>query len=984
MGKKKNLFFIIIILCFLITMPVKTYADEKEKFFDNMDKYASVLYDSDNGLPTSEANEIRETKDGFIWIAGYSGLIRYDGNTFSRYTKSSDISAVSSLYADDNNKLWVGTNDSGIILIDNNNDEVKTFERNDKLSASIRTIIEGDNGRIYFGTTQGVGYIDDEKEIKVVDDERINDKYVLELVKGIDSKIYGVTLDGEMFSISGEKVDKYYDTSYFKDDVADCIMADPEDADIIYIGSEGSNIYKVNFNNNLEVIKKYDASPLVSINELKYYYNAIWICSDAGIGYIDKKDEFHEIENVIMKNSIDSMTVDHEGNIWFASSRQGVMKLVPSIFSEITNNHNFEDSMVVNTTYVYNDCLYMGNDDGLVIIDKDNKLVENELTDLLKDARIRCIYGDKDNNIWLSTYSDFGLVRYDGKNIRVYTTEDGLLSNKVRNTLQLKDGRILVATKNGINVIVDGEITGAYDAESGIKNTEILTICEGDDGKVYFGSDGGGIYVLDKDDNIKELTVDDGLKSGVILRIKKSKNENVYWIITSNSIAYMKDEKITTIKEFPYTNNFDLFFDNTGNIWVLSSNGIYIVNEKNVMKNKKIDYIFYDSTTGLPSVAVANSYSYIDDNGLLYIAGTGGVTTVNINEIMDNRGEVVLTVPYVEADGKRIYPDKNNVINVPANCKRLVIYNYALTYCMNNPKISYSLKGFDEKSIEKFRRDLEPLTYTNLSGGTYEFKMSVIDTFSSKTLKNYTIKIVKKKKITEYKTFYILMFFITVLVVALYVKHYINKKTKKLIEKQKQIKKYMDELTNAFAKCIDIKDKYTKGHSFRVAKYTCMFAKKLGYSDEEIEEINNIGLLHDIGKISIPDEILNKKGRLTDEEYAVMKSHPSVGYDILSEIRTSPDIALGARYHHERIDGKGYPKGLKGDEIPMIAQIISVADTFDAMYSNRPYRKKMKLDDIVAEMKRVSGTQLNPDVVNIFFELVEEGAFDDDDRPQAE
>ena len=761
-------------------------------------------------------------------------------------------------------------------------------------------------------------------------------------------------------------------------------MADPEDADIIYIGSEGSNIYKVNFNNNLEVIKKYDASPLVSINELKYYYNAIWICSDAGIGYIDKKDEFHEIENVIMKNSIDSMTVDHEGNIWFASSRQGVMKLAPSIFSEITNNHNFEDSMVVNTTYVYNDCLYMGNDDGLVIIDKDNKLVENELTDLLKDARIRCIYGDKDNNIWLSTYSDFGLVRYDGKNIRVYTTEDGLLSNKVRNTLQLKDGRILVATKNGINVIVDGEITGAYDAESGIKNTEILTICEGDDGKVYFGSDGGGIYVLDKDDNIKELTVDDGLKSGVILRIKKSKNENVYWIITSNSIAYMKDEKITTIKEFPYTNNFDLFFDNTGNIWVLSSNGIYIVNEKNVMKNKKIDYIFYDSTTGLPSVAVANSYSYIDDNGLLYIAGTGGVTTVNINEIMDNRGEVVLTVPYVEADGKRIYPDKNNVINVPANCKRLVIYNYALTYCMNNPKISYSLKGFDEKSIEKFRRDLEPLTYTNLSGGTYEFKMSVIDTFSSKTLKNYTIKIVKKKKITEYKTFYILMFFITVLVVALYVKHYINKKTKKLIEKQKQIKKYMDELTNAFAKCIDIKDKYTKGHSFRVAKYTCMFAKKLGYSDEEIEEINNIGLLHDIGKISIPDEILNKKGRLTDEEYAVMKSHPSVGYDILSEIRTSPDIALGARYHHERIDGKGYPKGLKGDEIPMIAQIISVADTFDAMYSNRPYRKKMKLDDIVAEMKRVSGTQLNPDVVNIFFELVEEGAFDDDDRPQAE
>ena len=151
----------------------------------------------------------------------------------------------------------------------------------------------------------------------------------------------------------------------------------------------------------------------------------------------------------------------------------------------------------------------------------------------------------------------------------------------------------------------------------------------------------------------------------------------------------------------------------------------------------------------------------------------------------------------------------------------------------------------------------------------------------------------------------------------------------------------------------------------------------MGYSKAEVEKIHQIGLMHDIGKVTIPDGVLNKPGKLTDEEYAIMKQHAINGYDILKGVEIAPDLALGAGFHHERIDGKGYPFGKSADEIPAVAQMIAVADTFDAMHSTRVYRRKLEMADIIAELKRVSGTQLNPDYVQALLALIEEGKIDD-------
>ncbi|MBO6113313.1 MAG: HD-GYP domain-containing protein [Lachnospiraceae bacterium] len=201
---------------------------------------------------------------------------------------------------------------------------------------------------------------------------------------------------------------------------------------------------------------------------------------------------------------------------------------------------------------------------------------------------------------------------------------------------------------------------------------------------------------------------------------------------------------------------------------------------------------------------------------------------------------------------------------------------------------------------------------------------------------------------------------------------------RKYIKRQEENEKLIDEMCNVFAKCIDMKDPYTNGHSERVAKYTVMLARRLGKSKSEVRKLYHIALLHDIGKISIPDAILNKDSDLTDEEYEIVKNHAARGGDILKDITIAPNLGLGAKYHHERIDGKGYPDGLKGEDIPEEAQIIAVADTFDAMYSTRPYRERMDLKVVAEEIGKAAGTQLNEKIVKVFLELVDEGAFSDE------
>lgn len=180
------------------------------------------------------------------------------------------------------------------------------------------------------------------------------------------------------------------------------------------------------------------------------------------------------------------------------------------------------------------------------------------------------------------------------------------------------------------------------------------------------------------------------------------------------------------------------------------------------------------------------------------------------------------------------------------------------------------------------------------------------------------------------------------------------------------------QMVKALVGTIDAKDSYTNGHSTRVAKYSCMLAQRLGYTEEQVQQVEYAALLHDIGKIGVPGSIINKTSGLTDEEYATMKSHPSIGGNILQDITEIPDIAIGARYHHERYDGRGYPDGLSGEDIPEIARIIGVADTYDAMTSNRSYRRYLPQQKVRDEFVRVRGIQHDPAMSDVMVQIMDE------------
>lgn len=184
------------------------------------------------------------------------------------------------------------------------------------------------------------------------------------------------------------------------------------------------------------------------------------------------------------------------------------------------------------------------------------------------------------------------------------------------------------------------------------------------------------------------------------------------------------------------------------------------------------------------------------------------------------------------------------------------------------------------------------------------------------------------------------------------------------------------ESIETFTGFIDAKDPYTNGHSNRVAQYTRMIAEEMGYEGEELNRIYYVALLHDCGKIGVPDNILGKPGRLTDEEFEIIKSHTTHGSEILSHFKSLPNVNEGARFHHERYDGRGYPEGLKGENIPLIARMICVADSFDAMNSNRVYRKKLTTEDIIKEIEKNKGTQFDPKIADIFLKIIKSGKVD--------
>ena len=948
--------------------------------------FSAVIYDNSNGLPTAESNAIAETSDGLLWIGSYAGLIRYDGNTFERLSDTGGIASIKCLYVDSKDRLWIGSNDNGVAVMERG--EYRLWGKLDGMkSAHTRAITEDQNGTIYIATTCGIMTIDSSYQLSSLEDPRVSEANMRDLRRGIDGTLYGTTDSGDIVTIRDGAVVSFISVADNPLNGVGCIFPDPGEPGVIYHEAADFALYRVDITNGFDIREKIEIEPLKYLKAMEYIDGKIWLCAGNGIGVLEN-GKCSTLDNLPLNNNVGHVMTDYLGNLWFTSTRQGLMKVVPNQFSDLFARFDIPET-VVNSTCMCDGQLFVATDTGLMVLDDHGvvpkvpltkavsasgaDLGATDLIELLDGSRIRSIIRDSKGQVWISTWRSIGLIRYASGVATAFTGENGLLSTSFgsfRAVSECRDGKILVAESGGVDVMEGDRVVATYGEEAGITNTESLTVTEGLNGEIVLGSNGGGIYIIDES-GLRAINVEEGLPSDIVMRLKRDDKRNVIWIVTSSAIAYMTpDYQVTTVEQFPYTNNFDLYESSNGDMWVLSSNGIYVVPAEQLIANGEINPVFYSKASGLPVITTANSYSELTPEGDLYIAGSTGVAKVNIDVPFEDVNELRAVVPYVETDGQKIYPDESGSFTIPHTTQKLTIPSSVLNYSLSNPQVSYRLIGFDRQSTTVSRNEMVPLDYTNLRGGSYDFELQIKDAMGRGN-KTVSVHIIKEKAFYEQTWFFITVGLVVLFLLFAGVHFYVRRRVLALEKKHKAAREQFEQTAEALSSAIDAKDSYTNGHSRRVAEYSKKIAVEAGKSEEECEKIYFAALLHDVGKIGIPIDIISKKGRLTDEEFDQIKQHPVIGGQILSKIKNSPWLGLGARYHHERYNGKGYPEGIKGDEIPEIARIIAVADAYDAMTSNRSYRNAIPQHIVREELVKGIGAQFDPDFVKIMIHMID-------------
>ena len=957
-----------------LSVPLKSEAAELPESNDYND-YVQNVYSSNNGLPCGEANDIAQTNDGVLWIGTYAGLYRYNGKEFRWIDDYESVKNVNCLYVDEEGRMWIGTNDNGL-SISIREEIVNVLDASSGLpSNSVRCIIRGTDGYYYVGTTSSMQIIVMNNGLKAVN--TLDDVYYADSITADENgHVATIASDGSLFLMRGGEILASLRLPE-EEEIFNCCAFAPDGT--LMVGSSTNHIYCYDISgDNFNQVKVMTCDEVNSINSLNYISDGtLFVTSDSGISYFDKSG-YHHLNTNNFSNSIDNMLYDYQGNLWFTSSRLGLLRLSKSPFKDVYGSIGME-RQVVNAIVFWRNCYYIGTDKGLDVVDKSCRhQVDNDLTEELTGKRIRCMYVDSQNHLWVCTYGS-GLMEFsaDGE-VWNYNAENGSFGNRARIVTGLSDGTILAAGDSGISYIRNHKVERTIKKEDGLINSMILTVTEQSDGTILAGTDGDGIAVL-KDGKIADMiTREDGLSSDVILRTVKDPKSDGVFIVTSNSLCFLEtDGTVSVLDKFPYFNNYDIWVKDEDTLFVMSSAGIYVVERDELVAGGEIAWELLDARRGLGTSLTANSWNYYNGNGELFLPCDTGVYIIDVEKYNSDVRSYRMQLASIKLDGVLQPPLKTGAITVGQGVDRVELSPEILNYTIQEPYVGYFLEGYDKQWTIMQQNSLNNIIYVNLPAGKYKFHLAIFDSAGDKVLEERKFDLIKEGEIYEQPGFIVYMLLLSALFLIwftwLIVQRQINKQ---------QIKINMaNETVMAIANAVDAKDVRTSQHSSRVAEYSELIAREMGcfkwwQRSKALANLRKAAQMHDIGKIAIPDAVLNKVGRLDDQEYAKMKSHVISGADILKDFTLVDHVWDGTRFHHERYDGKGYPEGLKGKEIPLYGRIISVADAFDAMTSNRVYRNHMDNDYVINEMKRGRGTQFDPEAVDAFLRLVDKGVID--------
>ncbi len=962
MLRKSMLALLLIILLLGQTLPAAA-SDVLSEY-----AYVATRYAEDEGLPTGEANTVLQDSRGYLWIGSYGGLIRYDGTNFLSFNNEMGASTVRSLFEDSKGRLFIGTNDKGAVMMEN--DVFTPIEGPaDHSYLSVRSFAEGKDGAIYLASGSGVAKIVDGALLPIQLPAEENEQFYSIICDG-RGRIWTCTSSGDIHVIENGAFSVKYTSAEFLEHGRCTALATSEDGAILIGSSEGEILRLSLSGSGTTVSARFDCSRLGSINQIKAAAGVDLVSGLNGFGVLEEKSGLHRIDHSADALSANWAELDYENNFWIASSNYGLIRYTGGCFNTY-NEQTGLSGVFLNAVHKEGGRFYLATDSGVLLYDEDWNALQTPLVDALAGIRVRNITSDVNGNVWFATYA--GAMRYEPKSgkLTAFDEEHGLQSNTTRVVYGLSDGRVLIGNQLGFAIVSGDEIVERYGSEAGMSNSSVLCALELSDGSVLVGSDGSGVYEL-KDGALIEHGFNEGLREGVVLRLTEDSQRNGSYFVCGGSEVYHYENGAFRLLDNLQKNPGSVYnlYDRDGRIWILQDAGILSADKAGTLAGEIVYTPTYGQECGLSGSLSANTWCYLDEDGTLYLPTRNGVSSFYFksNDIPIPRG--IVNSITVDDD---FYPHPVS-LELDSGARRVTIDMAALLFTdTREVQLAYQLQGFDEAETivnDKYAK----VSYTNLPGGEYSLSVRVIDPLSGEDSKTLTMRINKAKKLSEYPLFWFLLAAALIAGTAGIVFLGTRYRLKRVQKHAQELQDITEQALHTVARTIDAKDEYTRGHSSRVAVYSREIARRMGFSPEEQQRIYYIGMMHDIGKIGVPDSILNKKGPLTPEERSVIQQHPVRGGEILKDFRALDEIADGARFHHERYDGSGYGEGRGGLDIPLVARIIGVADSYDAMQSSRCYRPGLTTEKITSELEKGAGTQFDPEIVPIMLEMIADGS----------
>ena len=993
-----------LLLACLMLLPAFTFHGPKAAAASYMSNKTEIPVN----LEVSGAEALCQTQDGYVWIAQYSGLTRYDSKEFITYKdfefdgQKYSVINVRALAAK-GNTLYAATSELVFVYEDYH------FEPLPLDPCIVVDLILDDSQNLLYISTQDRGGI-------IYDIE----SGTTSVIPGTEGKsVHDIALGAESGSFYYQVDEGVYDHTGAE------ILKSPR---LLEIYSYGSTLFMAE---DSGVIHRYDMKSGSMLDDLivpdqvnQMLYSGqdqilFLACEKDGIYCIDfSADEplitlAGDLEN---KSQLVDLMIDYEGNLWAAShyiGASGVSIITRNALSELLYDDPVWQSLNAPPAFdrnvyaveKYRDILYIVAASRIYRYDttKNEILPDNSIMEAIDayaalmtqegqaqgDSNFAFTYAPKDVEVFKGkvyfAVSSIGLVEYDPDSEKVVIYDqryiashigklvgdpDLAITNTVR-SLRSFDDYLALGYTRGI-MVFDGTDFSVMNIGS-----NVLYINKTKDGQILFDKTQGLFVIDDEFTMATEIPTEKGITGNRLKFLVDG--DSLYYTLNSRLFRLNTAKEGSASEEIviPYIKGSIVelakirYSGQDGSeeykYVIGSQTQLYIADS--LEGERLTEYVSFDSTNGLPTIIANTSGCYDEAEQKYYLQTTNGIFVYNFNMTQDVPQAVKIAISSVDLDGTHCYGDS---ILVGKNVNRVAFNLSILGFRPNNGyTVYYKLNGTDS-DFNEHSDNTRSIYYTNLSGGSYDFEVFVTDEYGQES-NRVQIHLEKEKKVYEHWWFWAILTVITAALVYLIAALFVRHKTKQSLKRQLEYKNITLESIQAIARTIDAKDEYTNGHSIRVGFYSKVIAENMGMSADEVDNIYYIALLHDIGKIAIPDSILNKPGRLTEQEFEVMKSHTTRGAAILRGISTIPQIVEGAKSHHEKYDGSGYPEGLSGESIPFVARIICCADCFDAMASKRVYKEAFSLDVILNEFRRCSGTQFDPEIAEVVIDLIGSG-----------